>query len=79
MTCHIIQHQDSDNLGEKAMFAFLKALPENYTLYSELKINVGYNKRVKHLVQKQPDFVVVGNEVGIVSIEVKDWNLDRYI
>ena len=75
MTCHIVQPQQGKNAGERDMFSFLKNMPEDYTLYSELKINVGYKDQVEHLEQKQPDFVVVGNDIGIVSIEVKDWNL----
>jgi hypothetical protein len=81
MTCQIVQPQLPNNDGERQMFSFLKELPEDYTLFSELKINYGYEKQVKHLHlnYRQPDFVVVGSEIGIVSIEVKDWNLDRYI
>ncbi|HAR95001.1 MAG TPA: hypothetical protein DCR97_03415 [Deltaproteobacteria bacterium] len=57
------------------MFAFLKNLPTGYTLYSELKLNVD----VESLREKKPDFVIVSEDVGVVSVEVKDWNLNRFI
>ena len=61
------------------MFAFLKYLPADYTLYSELRLNDAFHSQVEGLREKKPDFVVVGPDVGVVSIEVKDWNLDRSI
>ena len=77
MSCQIVQVQPPSNRGEKAMFDFLKYLPPAYTLYSELRINAAYNRQVEGLEEKKPDFVVVAEDVGVVSIEVKDWNLDR--
>lgn len=79
MSCRIVQAMPPNNEGEKAMFAFLKHLPPQYTLYSELRLNVGFKRQTNHLQEKKPDFVVVGEEVGVVSIEVKDWNLDRSV
>lgn len=79
MNCRIVQAQPSTNGGEKAMFAFLKYLPADYTLYSELRINTDYNRQVEGLREKKPDFVVVGPDVGVVSIEVKDWDLGRSV
>lgn len=79
MNCRIVQAQQPINEGERAMFAFLKHLPAGYTLYSELRVNTYFDQQVDGLREKKPDFVVVGEDVGVVSVEVKDWNLDRFI
>ena len=79
MTCRIVQAQPPNNEGEKVMFAFLRGLPARYTLYSELRLNTAFHQQVDGLREKKPDFVVVGEEVGVVSVEVKDWNLNRFI
>jgi AAA domain/Nuclease-related domain len=78
MTCKVVQTQPPNNAGERRMFAFLKYLPESYWLFSELKLNMAFNSQVDGLREKRPDFVVTGAEVGVVSVEVKEWNLDRY-
>lgn len=64
-----------NNKAEKEMLRFLTELPEGYTIYRELQINRAYEERVRGMEKGQPDFVVVGNEIGLLSIEVKDWNL----
>jgi hypothetical protein len=64
-----------DNKAEKELLAFLRELPEGYTIYRELRVNRAYTDRVKGMEKSQPDFVVVGTEIGLLSIEVKDWNL----
>jgi len=81
MKCQLIQTTqiNDDNKAEKAMLEFLKNLPEEYFVYRELKLSPSYHERVKGFEQKQPDFVVVAPEIGLLSIEVKDWNLTRNI
>ncbi len=79
MSCQIIQAQPPNNEGERAMFAFLRRLPTSYTLYSELRVNDAFDRQVGGLREKTPDFVAVGEDIGVISIEVKDWNLDRFI
>lgn len=79
MACRIVQTQPPNNEGERKMFAFLKQLPADYTLYSELQINTAFHRQVEGLRKKTPDFVVTGEDVGVLSLEVKHWNLDRYI
>jgi hypothetical protein len=64
-----------DNKAEKELLSFLKELPEGYAIYRELRVNRAYIDRVKGMEKSQPDFVVVGTEIGLLSIEVKDWNL----
>jgi len=61
------------------MLAFLRNLPEEYFVYRELQLTPQYKERVRGIEKKQPDFVVVSPAVGVMSIEVKDWNLTRNI
>src|SRR5690606_24327552 len=62
---------------EEDLLKFLCNLPENYFVYRELQITPEFSDRVKGLEKKQPDFVVISPEIGVLSIETKDWNLDR--
>src|SRR5687768_9173833 len=51
--------------GEQKVFASLRDhLPEDYLVY--------YNIRVK---DRHPDFIVIGPDLGVVILEVKDWRL----
>lgn len=65
------------NKAEKEMLTFLTELPEGYTIYRELQVNRAYEDRMKGNEKAQPDFVVISAEIGLLSIEVKDWNLTR--
>jgi hypothetical protein len=52
--------------GERKVFAAMRDhLPEDYLIY--------YNISVKG---RYPDFVIVGPDLGLVVLEVKDWRLD---
>lgn len=64
-----------DNKAEKELLEFLRELPEDYTVYRELRVNRDYDARMRGFEKSQPDFVVVGEKIGLLSIEVKDWNL----
>jgi len=79
MRCQLIQttRLTDENRAEREMLAFLSNLPEQFCVYRELQVAPAYEMRVKGLTEKKPDFVVVAPDVGVVSIEVKDWNLDR--
>ncbi|OVE73938.1 hypothetical protein BVX94_02365 [bacterium B17] len=79
MKCQVVQTEllGHAQKAEKTLFNCLKHLPANYYLYRELKLSPVYRERVKGLNEVKPDFVVVGPEVGAVSIEVKDWNISR--
>lgn len=60
------------------MLNFLSRLPEDdFLVFQELKVDSTFHQKTKGLEQRQPDFVVVGEDVGIVSVEVKDWNLTQ--
>ncbi len=57
--------------GERKLFnALNRYLPEAYTVYFEPTL-FGRKQSAR------PDFVVLGAEIGLVVIEVKDWSLDR--
>lgn len=79
MKCQLIQSPPNrpHNKAEEDLLKFLCNLPENYYVYRELQISPEYSDRVEGLDKKQPDFVVVAPEIGILSIEAKDWNLYR--
>ena len=51
--------------GERKVFVSLRDhLPEDYLVY--------YNIRVK---DRHPDFIVIGPDLGVIVLEVKDWRL----
>ena len=51
--------------GEKRLFYLMgKLLPQNYIVWAELRIN-----------EKYPDFVIVGPDIGVMVLEVKDWSI----
>ena len=77
MKCQLVQTRkvDDRNVAEKEMLAFLSNLPADYFVYRELQVNADYRKRLAGVQKKKPDFVVVAPTVGLMSVEVKDWNL----
>jgi len=77
--CQLIQSNriPSENKAEQAMLQFLSQLPGGYFVYRELKVQPERAEATRGLDQRRPDFVVVSPEVGLLSIEVKDWNLSR--
>ena len=82
MSCAVYQPQDGrrPNEGESKVLDYLKGLPAGHTVIRELRISSAYrddlptdeNWKPNH---KQPDFIVIGPEIGVVSVEVKQWNL----
>lgn len=79
MSCRIVQTLPPHNEGERRMLAFLKRLPAHYTLIGELQVNTSFYREVEGQEKKTPDFVIIATDVGVLSIEVKDWNLNDYI
>lgn len=79
MRCRLIQtaKPGGANPAERAMLGFLQNLPEGYFVYRELQITPEYEKQVRGFQKKTPDFVVVAPQVGVLAIEVKDWDLTR--
>lgn len=58
------------NKAEEVMLDCLQRLPDSCYVYRELRISLGGPK------ERKPDFIIVGEELGVICIEVKDWNLD---
>lgn len=83
MKCQLIQSPmyAPQNQAEEDFLRYLCNLPENFYVYRELQITPEYSDRVRGLEKKQPDFIVIAPEIGVLSIEVKDWNIvrNRYI
>ena len=81
MKCQLIQTDriGDENHAERAMLAFLSNLPAGYFVYRELQVTDTYRNRMRGYEKKQPDFVVVSPQTGLISIEVKDWNLARNV
>lgn len=79
MKCQLIQSPPyrPKNRAEEDILRFLCNLPEAYFIYRELMITAEFRDRMEGFEKKQPDYVVVAPEIGVLSIEVKDWNLDR--
>lgn len=56
---------ESATAGEKRLFKILKNnLPSDYTVWYDLRVNGRY-----------PDFIILGPDLGLVVLEVKDWSL----
>lgn len=66
-----------ENKAEREVLNFLEWLPETYTIFRELRVSRDYEERVRGMEKVQPDFVVLGEAIGLLAIEVKDWNLTR--
>ncbi len=79
MKCQLIQTRKiaDSNRAEQEMLNFLSNLPAGYWVYREFQLNAGYRDQIRGENKKQPDFVVVAPQVGVVAIEVKDWDLTR--
>ena len=79
MRCQLIQTSklDDSNRAEREMLEFLTNLPEEFFVYRELKITPAYEDKLHGMAKQQPDFVVVGPDVGLLAIEVKDWNITK--
>ncbi len=73
----IIQKAHPENPGERRMLQWLVSLPDDWTVFCELRLDATFQSETADLAERRPDFVVVAPEVGLVSIEVKHWNLDR--
>lgn len=77
MHCQLIQTNKiaDENKAERDMLAFLQNLPERHFVYRELQLAAAYQERMRGIEKKKPDFVVVSPQTGLISIEVKDWDL----
>jgi len=63
--------------AEQKTLNFLKALPDTYFVLRELRTYPSLQKRQAGSTEDRIDFVVIGPEIGVVVLEVKDWNIRR--
>jgi hypothetical protein len=63
----ISSHDGRAMPGERKVFVALRDhLPEDYLVYYDIPVD-----------GRHPDFIVVGRDLGLVILEVKDWRLNR--
>lgn len=69
------------NPGERRMQHLLATLPDDWSVLCELRVSDGFWRGAASLQEKRPDFVVLAPEIGLVSIEVKHWDIwrNRYV
>ena len=61
--------QDTATNGERKVFAALRDyLPEDYLVYYDIRVGDRY-----------PDFTVIGPDLGVIVLEVKDWRLKSIV
>lgn len=74
-----LQVLQSTQQAERRMRDALKTLSDDYTVINELVVDGEWARRLRSEgysdVERRPDFIVLGPELGVVSVEVKDWNL----
>ncbi len=64
-----LSDQDTATTGERKVFAALREyLPEDYLVYYDIRVGDRY-----------PDFTVIGPDLGVVVLEVKDWRLKSIV
>jgi hypothetical protein len=62
------QH-DTATAGERKVFAALREhLPDDYLVYYDIRVGDRY-----------PDFTIIGPDLGVVVLEVKDWRLKSIV
>ena len=60
---------DTATPGERKVFAALREhLPEDYLVYYDIRVGDRY-----------PDFTIIGPDLGVVVLEVKDWRLKSIV
>ena len=63
------EQSDTVTDGERKVFAALREhLPEDYLVYYDVRVGDRY-----------PDFTVIGPDLGVVVLEVKDWRLKSIV
>lgn len=60
---------EAATIGEKKVFKILKdLLPDDYCVWYDVRVNERY-----------PDFIILGPDLGILVLEVKDWQLQSIL
>lgn len=63
--------------AEQKTVNFLKALPDHYFVLRELRMHPSLEKRRAGSTEDRIDSVVIGPDVGVLILEIKDWNINR--
>lgn len=67
-----------DNAGaEKKTLEFLMQLPSGYYVIRECRVDASIQKKIRGGQEDCLDLVIVGPSIGVVILEVKDWNIVR--
>jgi hypothetical protein len=61
--------------AEKTVLDYLRSLPTGYFVIRECKLDSTPLKKARGSLEGRSDFVVVGPSIGVVILEVKDWNI----
>ena len=61
--------------AERQMLEALKELPEGYYVLRECKFIPSTEKQAHGSQEDRADFIVIGPELGILVLEIKDWNI----
>ncbi len=61
-----IYGQPGDEPGDQLVYKALGSLPEDYLIYAQKKLVHGSEER-------NPDYVILNLELGVIILEVKDW------
>lgn len=61
--------------AEKKVLDYLRPLPTGYFVIRECKLNLSSLIEAYGSQEGRSDFVVVGPSIGVVILEVKDWNI----
>jgi hypothetical protein len=75
----VLQTVTTGNKGEREAWRELMRLPDDFYLLRELTLNHGAANGKTDDEERRPDFVLAGVRIGLVSLEVKDWNLEDNI
>lgn len=63
------------NDGEGKMLRFLLQLPVGYWVFREFSVSEEKRRNGNGFGEKRPDFLVLAHDIGLVSIEVKYWDI----
>lgn len=61
-----IYGEPGEEHGDRLVYNALEYLPEDYIIYAQKKLVYGRDNR-------NPDYVIVHRELGVIVLEVKDW------
>src|SRR5579884_3976339 len=83
MPAKVVQNPTFSGAGadaERKTLEYLKQLPTGNYIIPQCRVEATSDQKAYGSQEKCPDFVVIGPSIGVVILEVKDWNLwtNRY-